>query len=389
VTTNATWRSRTRRPDPEKVALVCAGGGLTGAAYEAGCLLALEELLDRSLTDLDVYLGVSAGAVLTALLANGVSPVEMAGALSNEKGQLFGYPASRLFRFTVADALSGAMALPRLAAGLVGFSRGSADPLSALDRLGDGFLDNSGVRECVENALAHHGGSNSFDALPAPLYILAVDIDSGHVVAFGEEQHRDVPISRAVQASCAIPVLCRPVRIEGRDYVDGAVRKTAHLRRVIEEGASLVLCVNPMVPLGPSAQGRRSVAHLICETVRMTVHGRMQSALQSYATEYPDTDVLVLEPTREEVREAQLTLMSSRECPAIVQFGYRTTVRRFRKNAEAWGPMLARHAVVLRDPWGVPEEAPLSAVRATPVARRLESSLRRLKGALPRTPVRA
>jgi NTE family protein len=367
------------------VALVCAGGGLTGAAYEAGCLLALDELLDRDLTDLDAYLGVSAGAVLTALLANGVSPAEMAVALSNEKGQLFGFPASKLFRFSASDAVSSAMALPRIAAGLLGFSRGSADPLSALEQLSDGFLDNRGVRECVENALAQHGGSNSFAALRAPLYILAVDIDSGDVVAFGEDEHLDVPIAQAVQASCAIPVMCRPVRIAGRDYVDGAVRKTAHLRRVIEDGASLVLCVNPMVPLGPRNGGRRSVAHLICETVRMTVHGRMQSALQSYAQEYPDTDVLVLEPTREEVREAELTLMSSQECPTIVQFGYRTTVRRFRANAAVWGPMLARHGVTLRDPDSVPSEAPL-APRAAPVSRRLEGSLRRLKASLPNRP---
>jgi len=44
------------------VALVCAGGGVTGAVYEIGCLRALEELLDHSVLDLDLYVGVSGGA---------------------------------------------------------------------------------------------------------------------------------------------------------------------------------------------------------------------------------------------------------------------------------------------------------------------------------------
>ena len=51
-----------------KLALVCAGGGITGAVYEIGCLRALEELLDRSLMDFDTYVGVSGGAFVTSLL---------------------------------------------------------------------------------------------------------------------------------------------------------------------------------------------------------------------------------------------------------------------------------------------------------------------------------
>jgi NTE family protein len=59
------------------VALVCAGGGVTGAVYEIGCLRALDELLGRSVLDLDLYVGISGGAFVASILAAGVSPREM------------------------------------------------------------------------------------------------------------------------------------------------------------------------------------------------------------------------------------------------------------------------------------------------------------------------
>ena len=60
---------------PLRRGLVCAGGGVTGAIYEIGVLAALEERLDGfSLTDCDVFVGVSAGSYVGTLVASGVSP---------------------------------------------------------------------------------------------------------------------------------------------------------------------------------------------------------------------------------------------------------------------------------------------------------------------------
>ena len=61
-----------------KLALVLAGGGMTGAVYEIGALRAIDDLLvDRSVTDFDIYVGTSAGAIVAAFLANGFSPETM------------------------------------------------------------------------------------------------------------------------------------------------------------------------------------------------------------------------------------------------------------------------------------------------------------------------
>ena len=59
-----------KRKSRSKIALVCAGGGITGALYEIGCLKALDETLDLDLTNLDFYVGVSGGAFVASLLAS-------------------------------------------------------------------------------------------------------------------------------------------------------------------------------------------------------------------------------------------------------------------------------------------------------------------------------
>ena len=66
-----------RKQNP-KVALVLAGGAVTGGAFKLGGLKALDDfLVNRKTTEFDTYVGLSAGAVLAAALAAGISPAEM------------------------------------------------------------------------------------------------------------------------------------------------------------------------------------------------------------------------------------------------------------------------------------------------------------------------
>ena len=70
---------------PRKTALVLAGGGLTGAVYEIGTLRAIDDLLvDRTVNDFDIYVGTSAGALVAALLANGLSPETMLQSIAGD-----------------------------------------------------------------------------------------------------------------------------------------------------------------------------------------------------------------------------------------------------------------------------------------------------------------
>ncbi len=78
---------------------------------------------------------------------------------------------------------------------------------------------------------------------------MATELDSGRAVRFGDPGLDHVPISRAVQASTALPGLYPPVLIDGRHYVDGVLLKTMHASVALEKGADLVICVNPIVPV--------------------------------------------------------------------------------------------------------------------------------------------
>ena len=61
------------------------GGGFTGAVYEIGALRALDLLsVNRSVNQFDVYVGTSAGALVAALTANGVTPEQMMRVVNNQ-----------------------------------------------------------------------------------------------------------------------------------------------------------------------------------------------------------------------------------------------------------------------------------------------------------------
>ena len=104
--------------------------------------------------------------------------------------------------------------------------------------------------------MATTGSTDSFDELDCQLYIVAVDLDSGTAVRFGSESHRDVSISRAVQASAALPGLYPPVEIDGQFYVDGALRRTLHASVALEDGVDLLIGVNPLVPFDSGIPGQ-------------------------------------------------------------------------------------------------------------------------------------
>ena len=95
-----------------KIALVCAGGGVTGALYEIGCLKALDETLDLDLTNLDFYVGVSGGAFVASLLASGFGPGEMYREITTGGASPFGVPAAAIFRLGVAEYARRALRLP-------------------------------------------------------------------------------------------------------------------------------------------------------------------------------------------------------------------------------------------------------------------------------------
>lgn len=379
-----------------KVALVCAGGGVTGAIYEIGCLRALEELLDRSVLDLDLYVGVSGGAFVASLLANGVSPKEMYEEVTAHTRHPLGVSDAPLFRLGAREFLKRSLRAPRVltdavVTSLTGEGRDWTDfPLSLFELLPAGLLDNSGIAEYLAHVALARGHSDSFDELGRELYIVAVDLDTGEAVPFGAPGHRDVPISKAVQASTALPGLYRPVRIGARDFVDGGVKKTAHINLAIRHGADLVVCLNPIVPIFNHAGGplmvpiaEKGIAYVLDQVLRIMLHGRMQYGMERYEAEHPEVDILLLEPSRHDMRMFSYNIMRYSARRVVAEHGYRSALASFSAQRREYSALLRRHGIRLADPSRVPERPAPSPYRSS-FARALGGSLDALEGRLRR-----
>ena len=65
---------------------------------------------------------------------------------------------------------------------------------------------------------------------------------------FGAEDWDDVPISTAVRASSALPMVYTPVKVKDRELIDGGIVSTTNLDIAVEAGAKLIVVVNPIVP---------------------------------------------------------------------------------------------------------------------------------------------
>ena len=387
--------ARRRAHTQGKTALVCAGGGITGAVYEIGCLRALEDLLDLSVLDMDLYVGISGGAFVASLLSNGVSPQDLYDEVAVRATTPLGVSATPLFRLGLGDIFRRTARAPRvlrdaLVTALTGEGRDFSDfALSLFELLPAGLLDNSGVQEYLANVFRARGRTDRFERLRRELYVVAVDLDSGEAVAFGKNGHRNVPVSKAVQASTALPALYRPVRIGGRDYVDGGVKKTAHINLAISRGARLVFCINPIVPIlneghdGPlhGHLSNKGVTYVLDQAFRIMLYGRMQYGLERYETEHPEVDILLIEPTRDDMRMFSYNIMRYSARRVVAEDGYRSAIMSFRKHRSTYERMLGRHGIRMRDPFSLPEIPHRHHFRSS-LARSLSGSLDRLSSKL-------
>jgi NTE family protein len=353
------------RPARPSIGIALAGGGFLGAAYELGALAALSESIDGlDLTRLDVYVGVSAGAFLAAGLANGLSPHAMVGLFVESEDADGPFDPASLLRPAWAELRRRLADVPRVAADLPGeMRRGlrhggvSTAIWRGLDRastlLPAGVLDASPAGDRLARLFAEAGRTDRFDRLRTTLRIVATDIDTGEAIALGGPGTSQVPISQAVLASSAVPGLFPPVPIDGHWFVDGALNKTLHASIALQEGASLVLCLNPLVPYsagpgGPPADiARRGLGAVLAQTVRTAIRSRMTVGLEKYRATHPAADVLLFEPRADDATTFFTRIFSTSSRRGLCEHAYRRTRADLLERAPMLSPLLARHGLRL------------------------------------------
>ncbi len=393
-----------------KVALVLAGGAVTGAAFKLGGLKALDDLLvNRKTTEFETYVGLSAGAMLAAPLAAGVSPAEMLKSLEGKSNEfsrfrlgdfynpnlrdLFGKPAQFAFDAlsflpgTVGDLLmqmpeltrrlqkpvSNAVRKPGIAAlqdvlapigEALAKRRGFPSPL---DYLPSGFFDNASIERYLRQNLETAGLPNNFRDLyrltKRELYIGAMNLDTAERVIFGHDEDTSVSVSEAVQASTALPGFYKPARIHGIDYVDGGVRRTANIDVAIEHGADLVICYNPFRPFSNRLRRVEKNGSLVIEgrplaetglltivnqVFRTLLHSRLQYGLRQYQDD-PNFrgDILVIEPKESDVHFFRLNALAYWQRLRAAQYGYISVTESIQQNYDLIKQILESYGILM------------------------------------------
>jgi len=182
-----------------RIGVALSGGGARGLAH-AGAFMAIEEAGLRP----DVVAGVSAGSVAAVLYAGGISPMGMA--------TMFAQTSLRDFT-ELSLGQGGILKLDKFA----------------------GFI----VRAL--------GGPKRLEDLRIPVYIGATDLDSACPVAFHTGE-----IGPRLIASCSIPIVFKPVVIDGVNYVDGGVLRN-HPAWMLRDKCETLIGIN-VSPLRPKKE---------------------------------------------------------------------------------------------------------------------------------------
>jgi NTE family protein len=218
-----------------KRALVLAGGGLAGIAWETGVLRGIEDEsaeTARALLGSDVTVGTSAGSAVAAQLASGLSLDELyqrqiAGTSKEIDPKVAIDDIAELFLGALADR--------------------DATTAQKLQRIGAVARSTATVSEEVRReVIAHRLPSHEWP--DRDLRISAIDIGSGELVAF--DGTSGVELVDVVAASCAVPGVWPPVTIGERRYMDGGVGSTMNLK--------LAKDCDTVVVLVPSGRGAPS-----------------------------------------------------------------------------------------------------------------------------------
>jgi NTE family protein len=360
-------RSRRRRRG-SKTALVLGGGGFTGGVYEIGALRALDLLAsNRTVNDFDVYVGTSAGAFVGSLLANGVTPEEMMRVLGDDRvSQIRDIDLSALLKPNYRGMLQRGITFPLR---LLGMARELAlhmGEVSAVDLLTglasglpNGFYSGRGIERYVEEVLSDPDRTNDFRMLARELYVIATNLDTTERIVLGEGEWSDVPISRAVAASGALPVVYDPVEIKGREFIDGGIRSTTNVDVAVERGAKFIVVINPLVPYVnefhkriPTIFGDRvhrvsdmGVAAIANQSFRVLSHDRLHREVDDWRESYPGVDIILIEPELDDELMFGTPVLDYRARLEIAKHGFESVALRLARDYERYKSIAERHGL--------------------------------------------
>lgn len=246
-------------PKPPRIGLALGGGAARGFAH-IGVLQVLEEQGIKP----DIVVGTSAGSVVATLYASGKTPAELSQ-----------------------------MAM-------------SLDESSITDWVfpGRSILKGEALAKFVRTAT----NGRQIENMKLPLGIVSADLQNGQPILF----RRGDP-GVAVRASSAVPGVFEPVKIAGREYIDGGVVSPVPVRFAKQMGADVIIAVD--ISAIPEGQPTKGALDILMQTFNIMGHSISQFELA-------DADV-VMRPKLEGVGSAEfsarrLSILAGREAALMV-----------------------------------------------------------------------
>ncbi|AEV74019.1 putative esterase of the alpha-beta hydrolase superfamily [Mycolicibacterium rhodesiae NBB3] len=224
-----------------KRALVLAGGGLAGIAWEIGILRGIADASPETadaLRESEVLVGTSAGSTVAAQLISGLSldalfERQLEPTTSELNPNVGVEEITELFLTAMTQPGSKAEKLQR-----IGSVALSTDTVPEVVR-----------RDVIEHRLPEHEWPQR------ELRISAIDTATGELVTL--DRNSGVNLIDAVAASCAVPGVWPPVTIGGARYMDGGVGSTVNLELAAD--CDVVVALLPQGRSSPSPFGAGAV----------------------------------------------------------------------------------------------------------------------------------
>jgi predicted acylesterase/phospholipase RssA len=201
--------------------------------------------------------------------------------------------------------------------------------------------------------------SDDFRMLERELYLAATDLDTCERIVFGDDGWDDVPISTAVRASTALPIVYAPMTVKGRELIDGGIVSTTNLDIAVEKGAKLVIVVNPLVPYvndfqqtvltlrgaRPRRVSDMGFPQIGYQAFKLLAYQRLHEMARLWEQRYPGVDIVLIEPEPNDELMFQTSIMNFTSRIEIARHGFQSVTYKLAGEYESLKEVCARHGI--------------------------------------------
>jgi predicted acylesterase/phospholipase RssA len=231
--------------------------------------------------------------------------------------------------------------------------------LGLAEGLPSGIYNGSGIERYIREVLSDPDRSDDFRAIDPELYCVATDLDTCERIVFGADGWDDVPISRAVRASTALPMLFKPVRVNDRELIDGGIISTTNVDVAVEAGAKLVVVVNPLVPYVNDFSKTESgllgtrVRHVSdmgfpqigYQSFKLLAYQRLHEMARQWEQRYPGVDIVLVEPEPNDELMFQTSIMNFTSRVEIARHGFESVTLKLSEDYGHLRKICERHGI--------------------------------------------